>query len=99
MFSTTDMNGMRLRDNNKNNNQALRRQWNANKYVIVNFYNLAVKKSINRMPGKALPSGIDFNIFLQYLRYEFYIVRSSNSQKLLGGSAAKEAVTHSQKVD
>ena len=99
MFSTTDMNGMRLRDNNKKNNQALWRQWNATKSAIINFDNLALKKAINRMPGKALPSGTDFNIFLQYLRYELYLVRSLNARKLLGGSAAKEAGTHSQTLD
>ena len=99
MFSTTDTNGMRLRDNNKNNNQALWMQWNATKSAIINFDNLAVKKAINRMPGKALPSGTDFNIFLQYLRYELYLVRSSNSRKLLGGLAAKEAGMLFQTLD
>ena len=69
IFSTTDTNGMRLHDNNNNNNQALWRQWNATKSTIINFDNLAVKKSINRIPGKALTYGTDFNIFLQYLRY------------------------------
>ena len=78
-FSTTDMNGMRLRDNNKNNNQALWWQWNATKSAIINFDSLAVKKAINRMPGKALPSGTDFSIFLQYLRYELYLFRSLNA--------------------
>ena len=51
------------------------------------------------MPGKALPSGTYFNIFLQYLRYYFYLVRSLNSKKLLGGSAAKEVGTHSQTLE
>ena len=58
-----------------------------------------MKKAINRMPGKALPSGTDFIIFLQYLRYELYLVRSSNAQNLLGGSAAKEAGTQSQTLE
>ena len=44
MFSTTGTNGTRLHDNNKKNNQALWRQWNATKYAIINFENLAVKK-------------------------------------------------------
>ena len=52
MFLTTDTNGTRLHDNYKNNNQALWRHWNATKFVIINFDNLAVKKAINRMPGK-----------------------------------------------
>ena len=69
MLSTTDTNSMRLRDNNKNNNQALWRQWNNTKSTTINFDNLEVKKSINRIPGKALTYGTDFNIFLQYLRY------------------------------
>ena len=99
MFSTTDMNVMRIRDNNKKNNRSLCRQWNATKSTIVNFDNLAVKKSINRMPGKALPSGTDFNIFLRYLRYELYLFRSLNSRKLLGVSASKQAGTHSQTLD
>ena len=51
------------------------------------------------MPGKELPSGTDFNIFLQYLRYELYLVRSLNARKLLGGSAAKEVGTHSKTLD
>ena len=65
----------------------------------MNFDNLAVKKAINRMPGKALPSGTDFNTFLQYIRYELYLVRSSNSRKLLSWSAAKEAGTVFQTLD
>ena len=93
------MNGTRLGDNNKKNNQAIWRQWNATKSAIINFDNLAANKSINRMPGKALLSGTYFNIFLQYLMYEFYLVRSSNALKLLGGLSAKEAGTHSQTLD
>ena len=96
---TTDTNGTRLIDNNKKNNQALWRKWNATKSAIINVDKLSVKKSINRMTGKSLPSGTDFNIFLQYLRYELYLVRSLNSRKLVGGSAAKEAGTHSQTLD
>ena len=51
------------------------------------------------MPCKSLPSGTDFNIFLQYIRYELYLFRSLNARKPLGGSAAKEAGTYSQTFD
>ena len=96
MFLTTDTNGTRLRDNNKNNNQSLWRQWNATKSAIIKCDNLVVKKAINRIPGKALPYGTDFNTIFQYLRYELYLVRSSNAQKLVVGTADKETGTQSQ---
>ena len=94
MFMTTDTCGLKLRDNNPKNNLALWRQWNAAKSAIVNFDNLAVKKAINRMPGKALPSSADYNLFFQHLRYELYLVRSLLARKNLGGSVAKAANTH-----
>ena len=87
---------MRLLKNNKNNNQALWRQYNSTKSSIINFENPAVKKAIKIMPCKALPYGTDFNTIFQYLRYELYLVRSSNAQKLVVGTADKETGTQSQ---
>ena len=45
------------------------------------------------MPGKAIPSGSDFSLFLERFKYELHCVRSLSARKamVIGGSAAKEA--------
>ena len=94
MFLTSDANNRKLRAHNKEENKKLWRQWILAKSAITNFDNIAVKKAISRMPGKALPSGSDFSLFLERLKYELHCVRSlsaRNKAMVIGGSAAKEA--------
>jgi hypothetical protein len=65
MFLTSDASNQKLRAHNKEENTKLWRQWILAKSAITNFNNIAVKKAISRMPGKALPSGSDFSLFLE----------------------------------
>ena len=85
MFMTTDTCGLKIRDNNPKNNQALWRQWDAAKSTIVNFDNLAVKKAINRMPGKVLPSGADYNFSFSILGMNFILLDHSLLGRILVG--------------
>jgi hypothetical protein len=89
MFLTSDASNRKLRAHNKK----LWRQWILAKSAITNFDNIAVKKAISWMPGKALPSGSNFSLFLERLKYELHCVRSLSARKamVIGRSAAKEA--------
>ena len=95
MFNTQDSKNLKVRANTPTENLRLWRQWVVAKSQIINIDNLAVRAAINRMPGKVLPSGTDFSLFLDRLLYELYIVQSTTARKEnqeldeLGGSDAK----------
>ena len=48
------------------------KKWGTVKSAIINFDNNTVKRTISGMPGGALPSGTDFNLFLTRLVYNLY---------------------------
>ena len=49
------------------------KKWGTVKCAVINSDNHVVKRTIASMPGGALPSGTDWNLFLTRLIYNLYI--------------------------
>ena len=100
MLLTKDKTNLKSLDLSTNGGRKLWDRWLKVKRDITGTDNLAVKAALSKMPGGALPSGTDIELFLTRLMYEMYLSKKKNNDAEQeageavddsGGSVAKAA--------
>ena len=100
MLLTKDKTNLKSLDLSTNGGRKLWDRWLKVKRDITGMENLAVKAALSKMPGGALPSGTDIELFLTRLMYEMYLSKKKNNDAEQeaceavddsGGSVAKAA--------
>ena len=100
MLLTKDKTNLKSLDLSTNGGRKLWDRWLKVKRDITGTENLAVKAALSKMPGGALPSGTDIELFLTRLMYEMYLSKKNNNDAEQeagealddsGGSVAKAA--------
>ena len=102
-FTTSDAAHKKSFPGGAETGKKLWKKWGSVKSAVINSDNNVVKKTIASMPGGALPSGTDWDLFLTRLVYNLYIVKEKGKTPKekendndeartdeMGGSAAKE---------
>ena len=73
MFMTVDVKENKAITRTRAFGKKFWRKWGLIKRSIINFENGIVKKTIASMPGGALPSGTDWELFVTRLVYYYYL--------------------------
>ena len=80
-FLTSDAKHKKLHETGADTGKKFWKKWGALKSAVINSDNHVVKKTISSMPGGALPSGTDWNLFLTRLIYNLYIEKEKMKPK------------------